>query len=163
MNDDPKNKVKLYEVCDSSCTQAKPERIHDIIIDGQVKQVKFTYAQKTMLPFSEAMKFHSKEGFQVLDDKGIVLQRVPETPLEAAIKLNPDQVIANLSELSSEALYARAVGLTGGEKFRPNSSRGSIIEFLTKSVKEKTAPSAPDPTELPELAEADLDKLIAAE
>lgn len=151
-------KAKMFEVIDSSCTASQPSRIHDMVIEGRVKQVVFQYGAKTMLPYAEAMKFQ-KEGFEVQDEKGVVVQRAPETPMETAIKLKADEVIANLSELSADALYARAVALPDGEKFKPKSSKESMIAFLTKSVKAKTAASAPEPGELSDMDEAALDKM----
>lgn len=153
-------KTKMYEVVDSSCTSQYPSRIHDINIEGKIKQVKFAYGDKTLLPFAEAMKFQ-RDGFEVLDDKGAAMPRAADTPMEIAVRLAPDQVIARLSELTADALYARAVTLPGGEKFKANTSKDTLIGFLAEAAKAKTEPSASE--EITEMSSDELDGMGVSE
>lgn len=152
---------RLYEVIDSSCTNAHPLRVHDTMIDGKVKQVKFQYGEKTWMTFAEAMKFQ-KDGFEIRDEDGIVIQRAPDTNTDDLMKLGADKVIANLNELTNEALYARCVALPEGEKFKPTSAKKLMTAFLADAAKNKIKGS--EPKESDALSEDDLDKMgLAAE
>lgn len=154
---------RLFTVTDTSATSSNQKRVHDIFVDGKVKQVEFSYARATTMPFAEAMKFQ-KEGFIVHDEEGLLVPRPSESTVESIAQFGPDKVIADLGELTREALYSRAAVLSGGEKFSPGSPKDTLIDFIKESASKKIAANTrPDP-EVEDIDEGDLDKMgLAAE
>lgn len=155
---------RMYTVQDTSCTASSPDRTHDMMIDGEVKSVNFKYPNPLPMPFAEAMKF-LKDGFIVRDQEGNVVLMPTETKLETLTQFGVDKVIASLSELTVESLYARAAGMPGGERLRPNSTRPALISFLKEASQKMMAQNTKqDRKENLEMSEGELENMgLAAE
>lgn len=147
---------RLYSVTDTSATAGNRKRTHDIMIDGEIKSVDFVYNAPTQMPFAEAMKFQ-KEGFIVKDDAGNVVNRPTEVTLESVAQFGPDKVVAYLSELTREALYARAAILPGGEDFTSATVKETLVSFLTESSRKKISDNTRSQGGIEELAEDELE------
>lgn len=133
---------KLYRVVDSSATAEHPIRNHEVMVDGQVRQVDFRYGEPTVLPMNVAMKFR-KEGFKVSDFDGHEVKLNAVTDETVRIRIGDDEVVAKYDELSIDALQMRAVILPGGEKFLQGPiQKDAVIAFLK-------APLAPPVEEVP--------------
>lgn len=134
-------------VFDSSCTVGAPERTHSLQIDGAIQEFTFKYPKPLELDRSIAMKFLKAEGFTVKDHDGKVIDRVPDQPDPLAparpFILKEDQVVASLSELSTEALLTRCHMERDGEQFTASSPRGRLIGFLVTLRRERDAALKP--------------------
>jgi hypothetical protein len=122
------------------------QRVHLQMIDGRLMQFVFKYGEPLGMPFEHAMKFlrHS-DGFLVqerLDDGHLRTYEPPPPDLDPhnpqgnRITLGDSQVIAELDELTHEALKVRAAMEAGGEKTKAF-SKERLIAFLVQRRKEK--------------------------
>lgn len=161
-NSPVERRPRLFAVTDTSATSTVPTRVHDVIVDGKTKQITFKYGEPSMLSFAEAMKFQ-KEGFIVNDEDGLLVQRPSETTVETLSQFGADKVIADLNELTREALYVRAATLPGGEVLKIGSPKDVLVKFIRDSASKKLKDSTAT-EEVTELADSELDKLgLAAE
>lgn len=122
--------TKMFKVTDTSATAAFPNRTHEIILNGEVKSIKFQYGEPTSLPFEEAAKFQKSEGFIVTNDDGDVMVKPSDVPPAVMHTMKTNECVARFDELTKDALYIRAVMLPGGEMFKGNSSKDELIAFL---------------------------------
>jgi hypothetical protein len=81
-------------------------------MDGAEIEMPFTFVfgKKTEMPISVAMKFLKTAEFIVTDHNGKRVPRTPDQPDEHSRKpfvLRDDQVVADLAELSEDALWKR--------------------------------------------------------
>ena len=131
------NDAEYLYVMDTTATVVHPERIHEIVIDGKVISYTFKAQERTKMPFAHAMKFLKHDWMEVTDENGRPYKAAPGVELDAAgmptITLPPDQVIANLNELTKEALRIRVHAEPGGEKFTKRVSIDKLIAFLIES------------------------------
>ena len=136
------NSEKMFRVIDSSTTHECPERIHDVIVDGQVTSVRFTLNVPTLLPEKTALKF-MVDGFSVVDaESGAVVPRPAFTDETVRNRIGEDEIVAKYEELTDEALQMRAVVLPGGEIFAVGGdviSKQNLIDFLKHGPAKVTA------------------------
>jgi hypothetical protein len=137
----------LY-VSDLCCQPNKPHdvRVHEQIINKRLVTFTFKYGERLPLPFEHAMKFlKHKDGFlveQALDDGAYRKYEPPppdidpHNPQGDRITLTDTQVIAELDELTHDALKVRAAMEVGGEKTKAF-SKEKLISFLVQRRKEK--------------------------
>ncbi len=125
-------------------TDARKRR-HEVLVGGAAHVWAFVHGHPTKMPRADGLKFLRAKGFIVKDQSGRTLGAVTD-PLSleqgAGVALAPDQVVANLRELTMPALLARANVLDGGEKFGGNSARDEIVAFLVEA-RRKALPPAP--------------------
>lgn len=163
---DPKVKPngRKYKVFDTSCTGSSRKRTHDVMVDGELRQVEFNYPNAVEMPFAHAMKF-LREGFIVKDDEGNVVNRPNEQTVESVVAFGTDSVVARLTELTAESLFTRVATLPGGEAFRANSSKNDMVAFLEESAKKKLGRSKRDPDDATggEMSDAELDSMGLSE
>lgn len=106
-------------------------RVHRIMVKGQFKDYGFLPGKPVELPFGVAAKFLIDDAWVVTDHEGNVYRPSPKRVKSEDIKsLSPTQVIADLSELTTQALYVRSVKFPGGEVLTRATSRDEFIEFL---------------------------------
>lgn len=121
---------KLFRVTDSSATAEHPVRNHEVMVDGQVRQVEFKYGEPTVLSMDVAMKF-KKDGFKIADFDGREVKPNAVTDETVRIRIGDDEVVAKYEELSIDALQMRAVVLPGGERFLQGPvEKDAVIAFL---------------------------------
>lgn len=114
-------------------TSKKPDvpRIHTLIIDGKPVNFPFLPGERVEMPFMHAAKFLIDPAFIVTDHDGKRYEPAPKRISASELKeLRASQVIADLGELSTEALFLRAVKFPDGEKLNRATSRDNLIEFL---------------------------------
>lgn len=119
-------------------------RIHEMAIDGLIKQFKFLPRQPTALPPHIAVKFLKyPESFKLTNEDGdlIPFQNTPKQPHELQagerFKLDPDATIARFNELHTPALLVRTLQLEGGERFAGSKDRQAMIDFIIAKTEEK--------------------------
>lgn len=154
-----KETEKLYLVKDESCTTLCPRRVHEIIVNGEVKPVVFELGKDVNLPLAIAAKFNIP-GFKVYDNEEEI-KKPTEAPQNIAMALDADKVVASYEELTTVALYLRAAIISGGEKFTKDSKRSDLIDFLIESRKtpEQKADQSQKTETILEDEEIDDDKL----
>ncbi|CAB4144096.1 hypothetical protein UFOVP469_12 [uncultured Caudovirales phage] len=91
-----------------------------------------TFNQDAFMPEEHARRFLIDRAFQVTAPSGNI---VPAMDPEASVRvlpnlLRPNQVIADVSELTHEALLTRALMAPGAPKFTSKTKRDTLIEFL---------------------------------
>lgn len=160
----------MYRVWDSNAGFGKP-RSHEIIIheydDGRDPDTKIYALTRegdgdgVEMPFPHAMKFLVDKAFVVKNRRGDRI--APPAKTEGglgALQLQPDQVVANLSELSKQSLYKRCAMLPGGERVATTDEPGVMIEFLVQNEKRRRrVTSAAGDADL-KLASGDLDGAV---
>lgn len=89
----------------------------------------------TEMPEAHARQFLRDAAFKVLDPDGNEVQNLSEVQRqrEAPVKLDPDMVVANLTELTKEALVTRAAMLPGGDQMDALSTREELIAFVKRA------------------------------
>lgn len=111
-------------------------RSHDIQMnDGSVKSFQFPNESSYIpVPAEVAMRLSRIPSFEVKDSRGLTVipqQVEEETGMGEVVSLAADQVIANLNELTKEALTLRANSPELGGKFKANTSKETLIQFIT--------------------------------
>lgn len=123
-----------WAVIDSLATSGP--RTHDAA-PGLSYQLHAT--KKTWMPQSHAMAFLCDAAFKVYDDAGELVHALPPITAQRggheAPKLRPGETIANLDELNTVALLARAKLHPDGRKFHGRTPRTELIEFLASPPK----------------------------
>lgn len=136
------NETKFFNVYDTSATAQNPVRIHDLVFDGIVEQVKFNYGEATKLPLAKALKFQ-KAGFLVKDADDVLIPTPSETPETVKTQLKEGEIIARYEELTNEALLLRVAILPGGEAFTRASKKKELVDFLVVAEKNRSKPADP--------------------
>ncbi len=128
--------IETAQVFDTTARVGEP-RTHQIVVgkhpDGEplVKAYKLSSDVPTVMPLDHAMKFLVDKAFRVQRMDGTVIRPVDKpTDALANIRLEPDQVIARLDELSIDALLKRAKLLPDSQRFGANSAADDIIAFI---------------------------------
>ena len=90
------------------------------------------FNEDTFMPEEHARRFLVDKAFQVTAPSGNL---VPALDPEASSRvipnmLRPNQIIADVSELTQEALLTRALMAPGAPKFTSRTKRDTLIEFL---------------------------------
>lgn len=126
----------MLQVTDTNANAAYPLRKHDVLNDdGSVTTYEFCYGAATKMPLHHGMKFLVDDAFIVTDEKGHRIDPRPKRAQEqeAALALKPGQVVADLEELTVDALFVRCQMLPGSEGMKKNTKKGDMIEFLLQS------------------------------
>lgn len=145
-----------YFVIDTRATQGA--RTHEMVnAQGRIVQYKFPdFVTAIPVPHSHAMLFSAISGFEVYDkdQNQITTKTVASSTGTAALTLRADEVIANLDELTVEALRARALKIPGNtpKTVPARTRREELVAMLVKAGKPKF-----------EEADDDEDDLIDAE
>lgn len=127
-------------VLDTTATVASGKRVHEQIINGARQSFTFEPNVALELDAAVALKFLRHDAFKLVQNGQIVdKQRRPKQPdeLEAGEKvvLQEHETIARLDELSTKALFTRAVEMPGGEVFAQSPTppdRNALITFIMK-------------------------------
>ncbi len=154
-----KSNVDDLYVMDKTANAVCPERIHEIIVNGKVVSYTFKALERTKMPFAHAMKYLKHDFMEVTDEGGRPYKAAPGVAVDAAgmatTMLPPDQVIANLDELTVGALTIRVNAEPGGEKFNKRSGRDKLIAFLVEARGPGSdAESEPDETATADASDA---------
>jgi hypothetical protein len=147
----------LWAVYDRNAAPGSP-RYHQARENGKLYALKSD--EPTFMPEEDARVFLRDPAFVVISSQNV---RIPSLPEQAkmnqsgsGITLGPDEVVANLSELTYEALLARAGARGGSETLGKRPKRDDLIEFLRRAPVTKAAP--PEERGSPPLPDPDLDE-----
>lgn len=93
------------------------------------------------MPEGDARIFLKDEAFVVEDERGnrVLPLRLETLAREVPKRLDPEFVIAAVSDLSTEALVTRAAQFPGGQMFDTDSPRPSLIRFLISAQRARDA------------------------
>ena len=145
--------AKRWSVIDTTCVNTPPPnalpgspappRVHDLVINGQVRSYIFNYGKPLEMTEAEARKFMAIEAFQVFNTQG---DRVlPTVSVFEGIGTNRrelanNECIARFDELTLDSLRDRAAPLPGGENIiRANTPKAEVIAFMIGARKKKQA------------------------
>lgn len=139
----PKKDTKPAHLLVLDSTATEGPRTHEQIVDKIVTPYTFERGKPLRLPYAVAAKFLQHDAFKCVNEEGKIIawQRRPRQPEELGagerLKLADNETIARYDELSSAALFQRAVELPGGERFakagqRPE--RTDMIAFITEAA-----------------------------
>lgn len=143
---------RFLDVIDTSASSEYPIRKHDMMVDGEIHTVEFHYGKATTLPYALGARF-LQDGFKVSDHDGNPVTAPAAGNDVINNLLGEDEVVANYSELSIEALQVRALSRVGGELFLGDDiDRAEIVTFL-KTAAVDDAEEAPEPEVEEELDE----------
>lgn len=133
-----------WSVVDTNATQGP--RTHSAGPGRPSYDLKAT--EPTTMPEADARVFLRDKAFIVRNELG---RRVPSLPDQEVMsagrtppKLEPGQVVANLKELTTDALLARAQQYPGGDRLTKKSKRDAIIGFLWDAKHHTAAPADED-------------------
>jgi hypothetical protein len=131
----------LY-VQDTTATADYPTRTHELVVDGAVKRFTFNVGERHKLPVEIALRFLKVKSFIVTDENEKRYDPTPVDPQASDFQLADNEVVALVSELSTEALVIRAKQIPGGEKMKAKDGREALIEFVHGSILKKRAEKA---------------------
>lgn len=160
----------LY-VRDMTATSESGPRTHDMIVQGAVEPFTFKPGKALKMPRHIAVKFlkHGPAAFRLCDADGnfVDWHGVPKQPSELQagerFRIEPNQTVANLSELTNEALWMRCVAMPGGEEVAEKNDRKAMIDFIVEvTVKRRRENTEADRGEDEFVPEADLDMVDEA-
>jgi hypothetical protein len=126
---------------------------------------KLSASQKTFMPQEHAVVFLRSKSFVVFNEMGERVASMPEASAERAgvtrPVLAPGEVIANLDELTDNALLARCKMRPGGERLKAKTARKKLIEFLldSESTSKKTEAEDGD-SEIEDMDDDDARKML---
>jgi hypothetical protein len=155
-------------VRDMTATLASGARTHEMMVNGAVEAFEFKPGKSVKLDRAVAVKFlmHGPQAFRLCDKDGVFIdwKGTPRQPgdLQAGerLRIDADQTVAYLNELTDEALWLRCAALPGGEAVA-DGSRDGMISFIVESVqKRRRENSQSDRSEdefVPEVDMADID------
>lgn len=125
--------VPLWGVRDKNAREQKDgqivPRLHEAAPGATYKLV---FDEFTQMPEHHARTFLRDEAFEVVDEHGSRVRPLSEDALlrVAPAALAPQMVIANLDELTAEALATRAAVKPGGSRYTSVTPREILIKFL---------------------------------
>lgn len=150
-----------------------------VVVDGKVQGrvheirpgVFYTlfYNEGTAMPEEDARKFLIDKSFIVTDPDGERVAPLSEqaTLRELPNRLKANQVIADLNELTQDALLNRALQKPNAPKFNGRSKRDMLVEFLLSAHEAEGGGGGPmagtdddDAAELEEAEDADVDAIL---
>ena len=122
-------------VVDSSVTAEHPQRVHDVVVDGNIQRVVFNLGEEMLLPYAVGVKF-MQEGFRVFEPgTNTEIIAPPKTDETIRTRIGPDEVVAKYTELTDAALRMRAASLVDGERFiSAKVDQAEIIAFLKSNA-----------------------------
>lgn len=105
------------------------ERVHEVL-PGITYALVFNEFRK--MPEAHARVFLKDPSFEVVNAAGVVQKPLDPLTLKriAPSRLPPDMVIANLDELTTEALFQRATVKAAGEELSSDTSREEMIALI---------------------------------
>lgn len=108
-------------------------RKHEIKVGDRFFTHAFSRNKPTPMPQSHALKFLGIQDIEVRDEKDQVirLKQVEDVEGKPGIVLGPGQVVADLAELTREALMARAEGRPNHEALGGSPTKNELVAFLT--------------------------------
>lgn len=143
-----KSDTKDFYVLDTTAIAGKGERVHQMMVDGLLKNFTFQPGIPTLLPIEVAIKFLKHDAFRLTDKDGTLqaYNRRPKQPdeLGAGERFSvPDhQTVANYTELTNAALQQRVLELPGGEGLPDLKNRQMLIDFIIKTTVERRKANA---------------------
>lgn len=107
-------------------------RTHEFLEDGVAVPFDFYYRKPTKVPVQHALRLVGNQDFVVRTESGKILKPKPKAAGGMQATLAPNQVVAELDELTASALFTRASKMKGGDKLDPEKSysRTELIEFI---------------------------------
>ena len=169
----PGEKAGLWSVRDSNAKVIENgevvPRVHEPI-PGTSYALKFN--EWTPMPESHARVFLRDAAFEVRDAGEQPVRSMTEISLQRALPtavLPPENVIANLDELTTESLVTRAAMKPGGNRFSSASGRAALISFLigaevaAQSGRRYDASAAAGDPSLDEMEDADAAAMLERE
>ena len=133
---DEKTVVRLWSVCDKNARQEIDGKIIPRLHEAAPGTTyKLFFNEFTKMPEHHARTFLRDEAFEVHDEHD---QRVRPLSEDAMLRvapaaLAPQMVIANLDELTTEALVTRASVKPGGSRYTSITPREILINFLIEA------------------------------
>ncbi len=108
---------------------AHQPRVHRLP-SNPMRDVVFGPGQKVEVPWSDAKRL-MQIGFEVYDDNGNRMRMVEDATEDGQpITLRSDQVVAELKELTVDALVDRARDYPGGGEMNKGTGKAALIQFL---------------------------------
>src|SRR5574340_291365 len=150
-------KVDIGYVTDTLAVAAV--RKHGVALPNQtIKYYDLSADTEVEMPIDHALRFLCDPAFIVKDANKKVLKPMPKQEKTTHIAIPEGFVMAELGELSREALFTRCKVLPGSEHIHPKkTSNADMIAFL-KSVQPKVVKSSEI---VAEASKADLDRMVA--
>ena len=141
----------LYSVTDLLTRDLGP-RQHELAnpATGKVERFKFSEGEATRCPRGAALVLAALPGFEVQDPKGRTFRIETQRRAAPARDLGPDEVVARLEELTSEALLARCQAEPDcplGKSAR----KTELVDWLLTRARPAAAPPAAEEDELGEI------------
>lgn len=123
---------KTMKVRDILGSEAHIARTH-VLRDNTGREHTFVFPPGTHVevPYEIALRLIPIDGFEVLDAKTgrrIVVDQARGQLTK--LDLKPDEVIANLEELTRDSLMVRARNLPGGDKLGQGSAKSDLVAFI---------------------------------
>lgn len=111
--------------------EARNWRVHRVEVDGKIHKHTFKPDEALEMPFDQAMKY-MQTGWVVKDAAGSEYAPPPAAgDRQDAITLSAGQVVANLDELTIDALKIRVATLPKGESMA-RAKKAELIEFINE-------------------------------
>jgi hypothetical protein len=137
-------KVRLWGVMDTNATavdnDGKPiPRVHEIIgARGQIHRYKLVNDEPLPMPENHARQFLKDRAFIVVDHRQRTVAPMEPEQQEriAPSRLAPQFCIANLNELTDEALLTRAGVRPGFDRLPDRPERTVLIDFIQGQMQE---------------------------
>lgn len=149
------------KVLDHSTGQFKA-RVHEV---RPGKSYPLYSDRPTRMPESDARVFLRDESFKVMDAKGnqVLPLKLQAMEREVPKRLEPEFVVAEVQELSTEALVTRAAMFPGGGQYNTETPRAALIRFLISAQRARDATNtagddAPQGRDLPPEERRDIDR-----
>lgn len=141
---DTKDTQDTMFVLDRTATPVAPTRKHEVMQeDGTTMTYTFKHGERLEMPSNHAAVFLKSDAFEVYDTKDAKTpyRPTPKTPETPTFKLEDDQVVAYLEELTAPALMVRAN--QAGGAFKGSPKKETLIEFLidhkTRNVRRESS------------------------
>ncbi len=122
--------------------EARNWRVHRVQVNGKVHKHTFKPDEALEMPFDQAMKY-MQTGWVVKDAGGSEYAPPPAAgDRKGTITLAPGQVVANLDELTIDALKIRVATMPKGETLA-RAKKAELIDFINHH-NERAIPKVPD-------------------
>lgn len=160
---------RIFTVYDLNAKAGGPGRIHEIITEMRGDEVISTKSYELFsdrpceMPEEHALKFLRDKAFVVMDNRGKRVEPVEIKDITSAkMRLEDNEVIAKLEELTREALLKRAKVMPGSEDVKASDTKETLVSFLVRKAREKfkVGVSRGSENAVAEMPVDELDKLI---
>lgn len=142
---------RMVDVTDTTATPRYPKRIHEIVADGRIVEHTFRFGKEpTRMPYAHGMKFLHIPSFEVRHLDGTLIPPLPNLAEQGngVLALRASQVIAELDELSEEALVRRCNAISGGERMLVSNGKDSLVRFLlNREIRKREAAASKEDAE----------------